>query len=223
MGFWHWLTGKPNGVEVVDWIWTTQEAKLQGLCKEAQEQHPAAPAVLTVAHFPVTLDRLKSELKLWNMADQVRPSRLSPADFLRAVNGVDPATLMLIRADALVPDEFPNPVVDELPPFSIMVAERHFLRSYDDRIVDFARSLGRRCQVSFHLSLRDPLLQIFAKGEWVEQMLRGLGMTDTKPIESVMVARRLARAQAKLAKQVISERNASSAEEWCQWNVPGRA
>lgn len=51
---------------------------------------------------------------------------------------------MLVQADVLIPDEFPNPTVDDLSPLAILVAERHFLRSGDDTIVNFALSLGRR-------------------------------------------------------------------------------
>jgi preprotein translocase subunit SecA len=222
MGFWSWLTGKPKGIELVDHIWINQEAKFRGLCKEAQEKLPTAPLILVTAHFPSTLDQVRSVFAQRNLAHRDQESRLSPSDFLRAANGGNPAPVIVARADALAPDEFPNPLVDELPPFVILVAERHFLRSCDDRIVDFARSLGRRCRLSFHLSLEDPLMRVFV-GEWVGQVLMKLGMTDSQAIESAMVGRRIKVAQAKLAKRVIEERKADSAEEWLQWNVPGQA
>jgi hypothetical protein len=37
---------------------------------------------------------------------RIQESRLSPADFLRAVEGGNPAPVVFVQADALVPDEF---------------------------------------------------------------------------------------------------------------------
>ena len=101
-----------------------------------------------------------------------------------------------------------------------MIAERHFLRSHDDTIVDFARSLGCRCRLSFHTSLKDPLMQHFA-GEWVGQVLSRLGMKESDPIQSAMVGRRIQASQTTFARRVIDEQQASSAEEWLQMNISG--
>jgi preprotein translocase subunit SecA len=219
MGFWDWLTGGPKGVAVVDRIWLNQEAKFRGLCNEIQEQLHASPVIVAAAHFPETLNRLRTELTKRNLANRDQANSLSPAGFFREVKGDNPPTVILVQARALVPDEFPAPLVDETRSVSILVAERHFLRSHDDRVVDFARGLGSRCRLSFHLSLEDPLMRIFA-GEWVGQMLRNLGMTDSQPIESAMVNRRIKGAQAKFAKKVKDEQKADSAEQWLQSNVP---
>jgi hypothetical protein len=215
MGFWDWLTRKPKGIEVSDRIWLKQEAKFQGLCKEID----TSPVTLAVAHFPDTLRRLRTELAQCNLAHRDHANRLSSADFLRAAQGDHPPSVILVQAEALVPDEFPPPAADETPPVSILVAERHFLRSHDERIVDFARGLGPRCRLSFHLSLEDPLMKVFV-GEWVGQMLGNLGMTDARPIENAMIGRRIKDAQAKLAERVMDERSADSAEEWLRWNAP---
>jgi hypothetical protein len=219
MGFWSWLTGKPKGIEVVDRIWLNQEAKFQGLCREIEERIHTSPVILAVAHFPGTLSRLRSEVAQCNVAHRDQDRRLSPADFRRAAKGGNPGPIILAHAGALMPDEFPGPLDGDLPPVSILVAERHFLRSHDQRVVDFARSLGRRCRLSFHMSLQDPLMRIVVE-ERVRQTLRKLGMTGSEPIESAMVARRIKPAQAKLAKRIMRERKASSAEEWLRWNVP---
>lgn len=217
MGFWDWLRGKPKTVEVVDMVWMNQEAKVRGLCQDVQEQLVATP-VLVVAHFPMTLARLREEFGRNNLSHVVQERSLSPADFLRSASLGTAPRIMLVQADALVPDEFPSPVVDELPPQSILVAERHFLRSNDEKIVTFALGLGRRCRMRFHVCLQDPLMQSFA-GEWVRGVLSRLGMKDSDPIESAMVARRIQGAQASFAKKVTDEHKANSAEEWLQINV----
>jgi preprotein translocase subunit SecA len=221
VGFWDWLKGKPKSVEVVEVVWMNQEAKFQGLCKQIQEQLSAVPIILVVAHFPTTLARLRQECEQNNLSYVDRERRLSPADFLRAARPGNATPIMLVQADVLIPDEFPNPGVDELAPLRILVAERHFLRSSDDTIVSFALSLGRRCRVSFHVCLQDPLMQAFA-GEWVRGTLSRLGMKDSDPIESAMIARRIRGAQASFAKRAADEQKANSAEEWLKLNVPGK-
>src|ERR1041384_5553541 len=105
VGFWNWLMGKPKSVEVIDRIWMNQEAKVQGLCKEVQDQPPATPLLLAVFHFPATLGWLRLEFTRCNLAHKVQERPLSPADCLRAVSGGNP-TILLAHADALVPDEY---------------------------------------------------------------------------------------------------------------------
>jgi hypothetical protein len=219
MGFWKWLSGKRNGVEVVDRIWLNQDAKFRGLCKEIQDQLPTTPVFLGTAHFPATLARLRVELAQSGLTHRDQANALSSADLLGLLKGGHPPPLILVQADALVPDEFPAPLVGEAPAISMVVAERHFLRVRDERLVDFARGLARRCRLSFHLALDDPLTRIFA-GEWIGQTLRNLGMTESEPIENAMIGRRIKQAQAKVAKRVMDERKADSAEDWLQSNLP---
>jgi preprotein translocase subunit SecA len=218
VGFWDWLKGKPKSVEEVDVVWMNQDAKFQALCTEVQEQLLATPTVLVVAHFPATLARLRKIFDQNALSHVVQEHRLLAPDFLRAATQGNAPRIMLVRADALIPDEFPNPPADDLTPLSILVAERHFLRANDDPIVAFARSLGRRCRVSFYLSLQDPLLEGIL-GEWLSGVLTRLGTSESQPIGSKMVFRRFKDGQANFARRVANERKANSAEEWLAANV----
>lgn len=216
MGFWDWLTGKSKRVEVVDTIWMNQEAKFQGLRRQIQNQLGDTPIILVVGHFSATLDRLKEDFAQDNVNQRIR---LTPADILDGATHENVTKITLVQADALIPDEFPNPSADEATCLPIVVAERHLLRSHDDAIVNFANSLGRRCRLVFHVSLKDPLMQAFA-GEWVGQMLSSLGMKESDSIQNAMVSRRIQAAQAVFAKRITEARNADSAEEWLQLNLP---
>jgi preprotein translocase subunit SecA len=66
------------------------------------------------------------------------------------------------------------------------------------------------------------LLRVFA-GDWVEGMLKRLGMTEDKPLESPMIARRLQATQGAVARRALTDRQAGSAEEWLALNVPEMA
>ena len=86
---------------------------------------------------------------------------------------------------------------DESGRIDIVLAERHPLPSHDKAVVEWATALPCRCQLVHHLSLEDPLMHMFA-GEWVEGILKKLGMSEDEAIESRMVARRIEAAQKKV-------------------------
>ena len=216
MGLLDWLFGKPKKVKTIDHVWINQDAKFDGLFREVKEQLAIPGTVLVVAHFPATLARLREELHENELNYKEQPNRLTTAELLR-VAGSEDATPILIHADALDPDDFPNPMVEDLAPIHIAVAERHFLPSLDDPVVEFAESLGRPCNVCFHLSLKDPLLRLFT-GEWIERVLIDLGMTESEPIESGLVSKRIRAAQKQLEKRVIVNKPADSAEDWLELN-----
>jgi len=55
-------------------------------------------------------------------------------------------------------------------------------------------------------------------GEWVQNLLRQLGMSEDAAIESRMVARRVKQAQKKIEGQVTGESLAESSEQWLERN-----
>ena len=86
-------------------------------------------------------------------------------------------------------------------------------------LLEFARNLGCRRRFVQHASLADPLLKIFA-GQWVEGVLRRLGMQEDQVIESRMVSRRIRGAQKKIEDRATGDVPARSAEEWLEKNCP---
>jgi preprotein translocase subunit SecA len=216
MGFWDWLVGKPRHVSVAaDRIWKSQPAKFQGLRRAVQEQRDDSDLVLVLAHFPQTLAQVQEALAEIPLRRLGGSSKLSTADVVRqARKGADPC---LALTGWLAGDSAPRQVDEEAGPVSILVAERHFLRSQDERIGEFAQGLGRRCRIQFFLSLHDPLLRTFV-GPWVENLLTQLGLAADEPLESHLVARRVRKAQAAVAQQARDERPANSAQEWLQAN-----
>jgi len=80
--------------------------------------------------------------------------------------------------------------------------------------VEFVRSRSWQYRLVRHVSLDDPLLKVFA-GEWVEKVLRQLGMKEDEAIESRMVARRLRAAQEKIANRATGmQRPSPSKSGW---------
>jgi preprotein translocase subunit SecA len=61
------------------------------------------------------------------------------------------------------------------------------------------------------------MMRLFC-GEWVEGVLKRLGMTEGKSIESKMVSRRIKEAQEKLGVKCFHDYPADSAQEWLERN-----
>lgn len=200
MGFFDSLFGskKRRNVErVPDRIWMTADAKFAGLAREvADRSRSETVAILLVAHFPDVLERLE---KLAEQAQSV-PTRAVLA-----------ANLDAELAASLNLDE--SAVID------VIVGERHPLPSVDDRLEEFADELPCRCRFAHHLSLEDPVIEIFA-GEWIRNVLRELGMAEDQAIESRMVSRRIRQAQEKIEGKAYGSSDAESATDWLEKNRP---
>ena len=200
MGIFDWLKGERSNFEVAsDRIWLTKAAKFAGISAEVSRSlaGPEVPdAIFLVAHFQDCLNELRS---------------------LVEGAGFDPSRVMVTTADAFAGLSASGMGLSENQNVLIAVAERHLLRSHDEAVLDFARTLPCRCRLVFYISLEDPVMQLFA-GEWVQNMLRQLGMSEDAAIESRMVARRVKQAQKKIEGQVTGDSPAESAEQWLEWN-----
>jgi hypothetical protein len=191
--------GSRANVEVVpDRIWMTTDAKFDGLAKEAKERSRSETvAILLVAHFPDVLARLEeiADREAWDV-----PCKAVPASSLNT--GL--ATSLNLHDSAIM---------------DIIVAERHPLPSVDDRLEEFAAELPCRCRFSHHMSLEDPVMEVFA-GDWVKTVLQQLGMKEDEAIESQMVSRRIKQAQQKIEGRAFGRLEAESAVEWLEKNCP---
>jgi len=188
--------GNKSNVECLpDRIWLTEQAREKGIAAGLQREAESPPAgLLLVAHFPDTLKRLN---ELQTTID---------ADFdLRLASELTSDLTSLLAFDDRQ--------------YVIQVAERHPLRSHDDRIIQFAKDVPCKCKVAFHMSLEDPLLKVFVSPS-IEQMLRTLGMDENEAIESNMVNRRIAAVQKKLAASVFGDTEADNAHDWLKTNMP---
>lgn len=201
MGFFDMFRSTPSKVTVLpDVIWLTQQAKHAGLARAVSDalSAPEPPdAVLLVGHFPNTAAELRRLLDEGRIAG---PVAVVTTDDLRGT-----AEGMSLEESRII---------------LITVGERHPLRSHDEAIAEFAEGLSCQSRLVYHISLDEPLMEIFA-GEWVQSMLKNLGMKEDEAIESPMVARRIKDAQRKMEDRCRSDFPAASAEEWMAKNCSG--
>jgi preprotein translocase subunit SecA len=215
MGFWTWLTGKKSSVTATDRIWLTKPAKWRGLCRELYEHLSNAQPSILFAHFPATLTEVQQELSRQGVPHRSIDHAISAKEVNRWADPEGLVRLGLVKQ--LQPDPFPDQPAEREGLIQILVAERHFLRECDDVIITFAEGLGKRCHATYHYSLEDPLMKVFA-GEWVKEFLQRLGKDESAPVESAMVSRRVRAAQRKFAGRAERGCDAASAEEWLQSN-----
>jgi hypothetical protein len=196
MGILSRLFGGSSSVDVLgDSVWLSQRSKLAGISKMVNEcfaQDRAPIAVVLVAHFPNFLVELK---------------RLGPFE--------GPVMAMLARELSTFTASHAS--VGEDQSIEIVVGERHPLAKYDEQVVAFARSLPCQCRIGFHVSLDDPLLKMLT-GEWVEGILRQLGMKEDEAMQSGVIARRIQVAQRSIEHQMTGDSPADSAEHWLEQN-----
>ena len=191
--------GKRSNVNVVpDVIWLNITAKLTGIRKDVVAQSSSgAVGVLLVAHFPDVVDQLYR---------------------IAAENGNNIPIKVSLAKD-LSTDLVAEWSINESATVAIIVGERHPLPKHDDEVLQFAESLPHQVRLIRHVSLEDPLMKVFA-GEWVENLLRRMGMAEDEAIESNMVSRRIKAAQQKIEKEAFGDSDANSAAEWLDANVP---
>ena len=213
MGLWDWLTGEPKRVTTSDRIWLTRTVKFQELCRELRDHVAVAEPVILLAHFPATLAEISHVLTGAGILHKLRTGRISARDISSLAKGGSESLVLVGLVKQLGSDPSPTQDVDETGVIHFLLTERHFLRKYDELITDFAESLGIRSDVTFHLSLEDPLMTVFA-GEWVKGVLQKMGMDESSAIQSPMIAKRVRGAQASITKRAEEVDDAESAEEW---------
>jgi hypothetical protein len=201
MGIFDILFGskKRTNVEIVpDHIWMTTEAKFAGLVQEAEERSRSETvAILLVAHFPDVLARLEeiASRKVWDV-----PCRAVSAGHLNS----ELAASLKLEESAII---------------DILVGERHPLPSVDDHLQEFAAELPCRSRFSHHVSLEDAVIKVFV-GDWIQNVLKQLGMTEDESIQSQMVSRRIRQAQQRIEGRAFGSLDAESAAGWLEKNCP---
>lgn len=200
MGFFDWLTRAKSKVQADDRIWLTKQAKFSGIQRDIAQAlaDPNGPdAVFVVAHFQNCFDELQSMV---------------------TAAGFDEGRVLVTLSESLE-NRTAGAASDQSHNLLLVVGERHPLPSHDDALQQFARGMSCPCRVMQHASLDDPLFKLFA-GEWVEKVLRQLGMKEDEPIESSMVTRRVRAAQQRIEDRATANHPAQSAEEWLERNCP---
>jgi hypothetical protein len=194
-----------------DAVWLTARAKLAGLRRRVEELS-STRCVLVLAQFRSTLEAIQQSSAPssgWRRLDQ--QADVSSVLVQRAPGAA------LASAWSLPPEGLGATAGDgEL---EVLVAERHPLRSHDDRVAAAIGRLAGRPRLTFHLSLEDgPFLVVRQR---IGPLLERLGMDENEVLQQPMISKAIARAQAQMATKATGDLPADTAEEWLRLNMAG--
>jgi preprotein translocase subunit SecA len=106
-------------------------------------------------------------------------------------------------------------------PLTIVVAEHHPLRSRDEELIQAAKTAACPTQVTFHISLDDPLLTNFGVGA-IQKLFKQLGMAEDTCLSNSLITTAIRGAQEKLEKELSNDLPARSIEDWFKYNLSKR-
>jgi preprotein translocase subunit SecA len=187
------------------------------VCQRLQSSTTERQLVLLIAHFTEThqaLARILEQRKQWFLRLE-EPFGRSELEQCAAAQTELPIFLAL--ASQLREEGVWKSPVNATLHATIVIAERHLVRSEDERIETFATTLSWPCTLEYHLSLDDPILRAYG-GIELRRSLQKLGLTEDAAHQSKAISATIAAAQAKARKEIKSMLPAPSAEEWLRIN-----
>jgi hypothetical protein len=202
---------------VDDKVWVDREHKYRGIAGDILQGQAEQMACLVVAHFPDTFSALEQALRAHSVACETMP--LDPGGrperpWLKLRSG-GPAVLVLAAAFA-----GPRSALADLPPLSLIVAERYPVRARDEVLEQFATEWPAPVRLGFHLALDEPLMSRFG-GDKIAGLWHALGLEREESVGGRPVNASIRQAQEKLARLARADRDTESAEQWFVLNLPG--
>ena len=207
-----------------DKVWWDRRHKLNGICEETQAASTTGDNVLVLAHFEATLSEIENTLRSRSFEIQ----RLAQINFTTVCSAITAkAWSGLARSvPALNPSaedwgatRLRNVGANSSRRLHIIVAEHHPLRSRDEQLITSSAELNCEAQLTFHISLDDPLLTNFGVRSF-QDLGRRLGIDEESFLSNPMITRAIRQGQEKIEREVPLDLPASSIEDWFKHNLP---
>lgn len=210
------VMGRRRGLtRLDDRVWMNREHKYRGIAADILQGQTEEMACLVVAHFSDTFNALEPGLRAQNVACEAYPSGPDPSRPWLKLRAGGPAVIALATALA-----GPSSPPADAPPLSLIVAERYPVRARDDALERFAAEWPAPVRLGFHLSLDEPLMRRFG-GDKIAGLWSALGLQREESVSAGPVNTSIRQAQEKLARHARVDRDADSAEQWFELNLPG--
>ncbi|MEM9410550.1 MAG: hypothetical protein AAGA30_05520 [Planctomycetota bacterium] len=185
---------------------------LTGLKSAIEDRLHLDEPLLLIVHFPDTFAELQDVLAEWEFDYQILDHRISPID----LKSQGHFKLVLGLAELLI-DENHHCTAESDQKLSVIVAERHPSGKYDARLESYFRSARIRIDLGYLLSFEDATLKSIVN-ESALKIFDMFGMGENELVTSNMISRRIDRSQKRIAREVISNHPAESAEAWLKRN-----
>jgi len=206
-----------------DKVWWSLERKLVGIGDEIAAITNTGRNVLLLAHFEGTLAIVGKALQTRSIehqrfvtSDSSRLCRVNSAETGKVWAGPAPAFLPLNTLAATESSATRVEIPLEIP-LEIIVAEHHPLRSRDEQLINAAATLACQSQLTFHISLDDPLLVHFGVSS-VQHLFKQLGMGEETCLSNPLITSAIRRAQEKIESGTPKDLPAHSIADWFKYN-----
>ncbi|MFK7767404.1 MAG: hypothetical protein AB8B55_09305 [Mariniblastus sp.] len=217
MGLFDWLFRSPQFKRYEDAYALNRESLWSALEQTVKSEQNSLNPIWLVTHFTDTFAALQNKLDQWECDYEIVAAPID-ANSLERDNLLSPNTLKIVLAE-LIPDATPNLLeVNRDKTIAMIVVERHPNLQYDERIIEFAKSLPFKVEFGYYLSLDDAVVSMIV-GESTLTILRQLGLEEHELITSNMVSRRLKIALRRLVDSFTGDAKADSAIEWMEQNA----
>jgi len=189
----------PKSRREPDKIWLNENAKLDGLCGDIAACLKHKQPVFAVSFHLKPLEELAARLAQRSLRPS-GPVREYPPSAGELWSSPEPLLCLwpsTIRAFVPAP---PSALpAHKLEALWIFAVEHDLSPERDRSLLDYAAALPGPSRTRFYGALDDPLLKAVG-ADRLGALLKSLGATEQKPIESSLVSRQIAAAQARLAK-----------------------
>lgn len=195
-----------------DKVWFDERRKLDHICADAATARGSGHRVVILSHFEATIARLATLLQ----EKEINYERFAPMTLAElCVSGQ--GRLWLGPAHAFqVGYQMTSPSPSAL--LEIFVAEHHPMYSRDSEITDATAKLTCNAQVTFYLSLDDPVMTYFG-ADSIKALFERLGIEKDESISHHLVNTAVRTAQEKIESKVGKDLPAHSAADWFKYNL----
>ncbi|GEM_PF-2684039 len=210
---------KPK-LKTLAYVLVSEEECAKAFVEDVQHSLSNQRAALVISHFTATHERVQQQLEsagiscktLTSMSD-LNAGRL---ESLYRMNCVPLIPFPLLQ----MASPFPEKTAASLGAADVYVPEMHPTRRRDELVASFTASIPFDAQLILYAAIRSPLLSSFMNPEQMEALLKNIGISPQERVEHGMLTSSLFKAQQKIEKQVQSEQEAASQQEWMQKNMP---
>lgn len=213
-----WLLGNREWYLLsTDYLTDSKASKHRQLVDLAVGALKKSGRVLLVCHFDQSLESLAEVLVERNQPAQLHTTPFDEHRMNEIFDTHHSGNIEVIQSHLLIhglnstamqPTRKPD-----LPPVTILVAERHPQLEFDQAVLDFAEQLVRKPRIQYLLSM-DDFMAAHVVGRAAREIFEDLRVLNDGPIASSMVCRRFARFQRRIAHEGWNVENPQSELEW---------
>jgi preprotein translocase subunit SecA len=218
MPFWNWFRPRTTYQDLPDVIWLNDDTATAQLVVEIKRRVVVDALVVAIIHFTDRIAPLEAQLQAAGLPFRTLTEPISGQQLAhvadRLAQDQGQAGVLIVPVHLLAAGEPIAATTSSKAVVTLLLRERHPLRSEDEKVEAFAASIPCQTRLQPFSSLDDALMGAF-NGDWVRGVLVRMGMMPGESITSPMVTRRIKTAQRKVEKQSMGfNPSATNGQSW---------